>query len=241
MKWFAPEVQTALPDDEVSTVRYLGPSPNPHFADAVDNLHPQAFMVELGEGFGKLDTHFHSVDQFQLFVGGAAKFGPHQVSPRALHYADRLQPYGPLIPAEGGISFLTLRAKSDTSTFYMPIERETLKEYFELVPEASKSRRSMTMELDEIAVERDGTWFSHIEDEDGLRIAICESGPGQVIETLRPGSAGGYLVLLGGDLVDGDLHRSGSFAFVGRGHAVEGLTAARDGARMVYFGFPSRA
>ena len=59
--------------------------------------------------------HFHDTDQFQVFVAGAASFGKHRVEPLTVHYAGGHTPYGPIVTAEEGTHYFTLRKHWDCS------------------------------------------------------------------------------------------------------------------------------
>lgn len=93
---------------------YLG-----HLDDLSDG--PQAFRVEYHPApGGSIKAHFHHVRQFQVFVGGDGRVGKHSASPLTLHYTDADSPYGPIVPADGGITYLTLRPRGVKGSYYMP-------------------------------------------------------------------------------------------------------------------------
>ncbi len=87
---------------------------------------PQAFLVNLPENGGTVPPHFHDVDQFQVIVRGGGRFGKDPVGPIAFHYADAFTPYGPIVGAEDGISFFTLRAACAAGHFAMPGSRHLM-------------------------------------------------------------------------------------------------------------------
>ncbi|HWB50343.1 MAG TPA: hypothetical protein VG651_14630 [Stellaceae bacterium] len=85
---------------------------------AAGALHPVAFLVERGPG-GVTKPHFHQADQFQVFVGGYGKMGPHETGSVAVHYTDAYSAYGPIVAAEAGIAWFTLRNGWDPGAKYM--------------------------------------------------------------------------------------------------------------------------
>ena len=83
---------------------------------------PQAFLVEQSANWS-LPTHFHEEHQFQVFVNGSGALGNRPISPFEVHYASPHTGYGPLVAGKGGVSYLTLRAMSDTGAWYLPESR----------------------------------------------------------------------------------------------------------------------
>jgi hypothetical protein len=94
------------------TVKPGDPIPGP------ETLHPVAFLVERGPG-GVTHPHFHQADQFQVFVGGYGKLGPHDTGCVAVHYTDAYSAYGPIVAAGEGIAWFTLRNRWDPGAKYM--------------------------------------------------------------------------------------------------------------------------
>ena len=87
---------------------------------------PQVFMVEYYEPESTIEPHFHDVDQFQIVLRGAGRFGHEFAEPLSFHYADAYTPYGPIVSTEHGISFLTIRAAAAGAFFPMPASRHLL-------------------------------------------------------------------------------------------------------------------
>ena len=84
---------------------------------------PQAFVVDYLEDGARIDSHFHDVDQFQVFVRGDGKIGRDEVRPITFHYADAYTPYGPIVANQEGIAFFTLRNVSAGGAYMMPAGR----------------------------------------------------------------------------------------------------------------------
>ncbi|HEU0218012.1 MAG TPA: hypothetical protein VFQ90_15235 [Stellaceae bacterium] len=85
---------------------------------AADALHPVAFLVERGPG-GITKPHFHQADQYQVVVSGYGKLGLHDTGTVAVHYTDAYSAYGPIVAAEEGIAWFTLRNCWDPGAKYM--------------------------------------------------------------------------------------------------------------------------
>src|SRR5580692_4578218 len=68
---------------------------------AVRSDHPLAFLVN-GPPRYVIPAHFHDIDQYQIFVGGHATLGKHDVLPGSIHYADAYTPYGPIVAEDDG-------------------------------------------------------------------------------------------------------------------------------------------
>jgi rubredoxin len=64
--------------------------------------------------------HFHEVDQFQIVIGGGGTIGRHPLKPYMVHFARAHTPYGPLVAAPEGMTFLTLRRKFDKGALRLP-------------------------------------------------------------------------------------------------------------------------
>lgn len=85
---------------------------------AEDALHPVAFLVEKRPG-GVTRPHFHRADQYQVVVGGSGKMGLHDTGSVAVHYTDAFSAYGPIVAADDGIAWFTLRPGWDPGAKYM--------------------------------------------------------------------------------------------------------------------------
>ena len=88
---------------------------------------PQVFLVDMPDAGGTIHPHFHDVDQYQVIVRGGGRLGPGTAEPVAFHYADAYTPYGPIIGADDGIAFFTIRAACAGGYFPMPASRHLIK------------------------------------------------------------------------------------------------------------------
>jgi len=93
---------------------------------AADTLYPMAFLVEK-DPHAVVKPHFHQADQYQVIVQGGGRLGTHDVGTVAVHYTDRWSAYGPIVAADEGISWFTLRNAWDSGARYMPTAREQLR------------------------------------------------------------------------------------------------------------------
>jgi hypothetical protein len=92
-----------------------------------DCLYPMAFLVEK-EADAVVRPHFHQADQFQVIVQGSGRLGLHDVASVTVHYTDAYSAYGPIVAADAGVSWFTLRNAWDPGARYMPEQRRQLRE-----------------------------------------------------------------------------------------------------------------
>jgi hypothetical protein len=94
---------------------------------ASDCLYPMAFLVEK-EAAAIVHPHFHQADQYQVVVQGSGRLGRHDIASVAVHYTDAYSAYGPIVAADEGVSWFTLRNAWDPGARYMPEHRRLLRE-----------------------------------------------------------------------------------------------------------------
>ncbi len=87
-----------------------------------DPTTPSAFLVEQSPN-RELPPHFHGYGQFQVVVAGSGRLGSRELTPLCVHYAGQRTPYGPIRAGVAGLSYLTLRPKTEGSAFFMPQSR----------------------------------------------------------------------------------------------------------------------
>jgi hypothetical protein len=232
-----PEVVGAERRDAVP---YLGVGPTAATA-APGELpdEPQAFAVLMGREAEVLRVHYHPVDQFQYFAVGGGKFGGHAVGRGVVHYTDALTPYGPLLPGEDGVGFLTLRTTADSGAFYMPESQPHLSG--ERSTAGPEPHRSLTVDLEEAG--RADAWTDLVADADGLAVRYVDAGPGAPIAVPAVEGAGAYLLVVRGAIdpdADAGGARAASVTFVAPGIQPEPVTAGPDGARLAVLQYPER-
>lgn len=207
---------------------------------------PQAYVVESESEHAKVDTHFHVVEQFQVFLGGDGSFQRHQIQPVSVHYTDRYSTYGPIVAGDDGLTFAVLRETFDPGANYMPGSRDKLT--------GSPGRN---VEIPTAGTERDAVL---LDEDDGLRVEVQElepSAPRQVLDAdLGRGTYG--MILSGEARIDdvnaeeGRAHEAmgphggqvlgpRSCFFVGSGEPPVVLWAGPAGCRLLIMGFPRPA
>ncbi len=232
VKWIGDTGPDPIPSTLLDRVMYVGTPTTARDGSRIpiEVEGPQAHLAIQGADTTPLSTHFHAVEQFQLFVAGSGTVGPHRVGAGVVHYTDRNTVYGPLRPGPDGMTYATLRARHDTGARFMPQARGEL---------AERLRRAGGAPRRNVAVRLEGT-DDLVAARDGLRIAVIEVGPGSAVE-IGMGGGGGYLAVLAGSVVGaGGLSGAGAIAW---GEAGAGLVAEadRDGARLALLQFPEAA
>jgi quercetin dioxygenase-like cupin family protein len=158
---------------------------------------PQAYMLEHEAG-NIIHPHFHTVDQFQLFVAGSGRVGREEVQAVSVHYTDRYSPYGPIVAGYRGLTFVTLRRQKDAGAHYMPASRGKM---------VQRAGRNLThhYEVDDVARMRAGAacdiTILEAVHEDGLALRVLRAGPGAHV-ALEAAVAHGdqYLYVLAGSV-----------------------------------------
>ncbi len=212
-------------------------------ADSV--VYPMAFLVEKEAG-AVVHPHFHQADQYQVVVQGSGRLGLHAIGTVAVHYTDAYSAYGPIVAAEEGVAWFTLRNAWDPGARYMPEHRQQLR-----AARARHQHREATCgplpplsetelaDLAEIAAEPViaptpdglGTWR--------YTVPACGSLAGP-----DPAAGGGqfWLVTAGSVAVAGGaLLPVQSCVFVGPDDAAASLMAGPNGADLLCMQFPRRA
>jgi hypothetical protein len=202
---------------------------------------PFAFLVEMTPD-SVLPTHFHPVDQFQVFVSGSGLLGRHKANGLYIHYADRHTAYGPITAGPRGVAYFTLRAKNDARGMFLnkPGMRELL--------QPSKRRFRMTENIllsipPVLADTQRPVVTSLLEDEvgnDGLGAFVLRAGASAKLRGPDPAGSGGQFCLV----VNGTLHTrdselpSWSLIWVGAAEAAPELCAGPAGVEILVVRFP---
>lgn len=202
---------------------------------------PQAFRLDLN-AHQKLDSHFHIVDQFQVFIAGSGTIGREEVRLVTVHYADHHTGYGPLIASEQGLSYLTLRSKTDAGLVYLstPNVREKLR------PTKRRHRTSGAVALSIEPVLRNRTELTVdtvVEEQagdDGMNVTVFRAGPSTAFTTPEPAEGGGqYLIVLNGSLVyENTTYKPYSLIFVRFDDVAPQLLAGEGGVELMVTQFP---
>jgi hypothetical protein len=212
---------------------------------ASDCLYPMAFLVEKESG-AVVHPHFHQADQFQVIVQGSGRLGVHDVASVAVHYTGAYSAYGPIVAADGGVSWFTLRNAWDPGARYLPEHRRQLRE-----ARARHQHREATCGPLPPLTERElgalrGTGLGAVmaETADGLGTWRYTVPAGGSVIGPEPGSGGGqfWLVSAGSAAVGaGALLPVQSCVFVAPEDAAACLIAGPGGADLICMQFPRRA
>lgn len=204
---------------------------------------PETFLIEMSPQETIL-PHYHEVDQFQIFLAGAGRFGRKGAPPLAVHYVDRYTGYGPIQATALGYSYFVMHAEKDPGAVYRnrPGYRERIKpgrKRHLLVPGIAAStapvlcaRREATLEL----------LFQPEHGDDGLGASMWRLGPGMVVAGTDPAGTGGqfYLVVNGALELNGEIYPAWSPVFVAASERPLRARAGRDGLEALVLQFPRR-
>ncbi|MBI5089129.1 MAG: hypothetical protein HZB15_09810 [Actinobacteria bacterium] len=207
-----------------------------YFVESGEVEGPEGYLVEMPAG-NVVNTHFHRVDQFQVFFGApGATYRRTELGPDTalVHYVDAFTTYGPFRTAHEDMQFYTLRGRTAPFTAYMPEGRAELRP-------SRRRHHEHVVRLDgplpepgqsDTVVLADGT--------DGPYIAVVSGGPNAVMPIgLRGASEGQYVVLLRGAVSDGgrevDVHAA---AWMGPGGRSLELVAGSHGCRVAVLALP---
>ena len=209
---------------------------------AAGTLYPMAFLVEK-EPHAVTRPHFHEADQYQVIVQGGGRLGTHSVGTVAVHYTDAWSAYGPIVAADEGISWFTLRNAWDSGARYMPAAREQLR--------AARVRnfqhREATSPPQPVASVTDlahgGVSCTAViaRTPDGMATWRCRLPPGASVAGPDPSTGGGqfWIVLSGSAATSGAAFLpANSCIFVGPQDGALGVTAGDGGAETLCLQFP---
>lgn len=214
-------------------------------APSSEGLYPMAFLVEKEAGV-VVHPHFHQADQYQVVVQGSGRLGLHDIASVAVHYTDAYSAYGPIVAAQEGVTWFTLRNAWDPGARYMPAHRQRLRE-----ARARFQHREATCgplpplsdrELAALTAPSGGAVIA--ETPDGLGTWRYTVPAGGSITGPDPSSGGGqfWLVSAGTASVGGGaLLPVQSCIFVAPDDAAALLQAGANGADLICMQFPKRA
>lgn len=207
--------------------QYIGIIPEPGSADYGKTVsgsgHPQAYLVMQPPG-SVTPPHFHTTNQFQVFVGGSGQVGKLRSDPVTVQYAGAHTPYGPITAEDQGIHYFTLRQAWDSGAKYLPEQRAQLNtgQQRQVVGTASGA----------------GPLFS---EEDGLHAEIIKLAEGEA--TVLPDAAAGggqyHVVLKGSMQRDGAEFEELSVEWANADEGAVGIQAGPDGLTLLLARFPA--
>lgn len=203
----------------------------------------QAFRIDMSANM-QLDSHFHIVDQFQIFMAGSGTIGRHDAAMVTAHYADHHTGYGPLIAGEQGMSYLTLRSKSDAGLVKLstPNVREQLKPTKRRHRVSSQVVLSIPPVLAHIEAPIIQTVMEEKDGDDGMTVKIVRLGAN--METPAPATentGGYYIIVMNGSIVHDDAsYEPWSLIWVSEEDDAPMVRAGGNGAEVMIAVFPVR-
>lgn len=231
--------------DEVKNPRVQRSMPNGHFTwwthfielpedKRIDT--PTAYLVE-GTPNRVLRTHFHAVDQFQVFYNGSGAIGRHPADPGVVHFARAYTPYGPIFHSDKGLGFITLRAHRDPGAQFLPERREALEQVpgrkpwqITVVPDfdLDPSEHGVAMKaLDGLTGEGLAGWSVRMKPDAKTHAPDPSKGDGQFI-----------LVLKGGITNEGQVRKALTVVWVPASEGPFELVAGPEGLEGLILNFP---
>jgi rubredoxin len=199
---------------------------------AVD--HPVAFLVE-GTKERVIRPHYHEVDQFQVIVKGGGALGRHPLSMYAVHFTRAHTPYGPILFAEEGLGFLTLRAHWDPGAQYIPDKKEVLSQIPNRRPwQATEAPRFQSASAVDLQA------FDHIRDDRGLAAYAITMQPNATTAAPEVSKTNGqYIIVTNGSIVhEGQTKASLTIIFVKPDEPAFTLQAGPEGMEALILNFP---
>jgi hypothetical protein len=233
------EITLPLGGGKATKTLFIGPWEKPR--TPVGGVSPQAYTVK--QAYENIaHPHYHQTEQWQVIVQGAGKLGRDPVAPVALHFTDPYTAYGPIVPEKEGLTYFTLRARSDPGACMLadqgvkeairPSKRRfILKRQDDLrIGTAVAVRARLKTALD-VVVERHA---------DGLAAWMLRLPPGAKAEwPAECGGAGRHLMVAAGSLLYNDKplpYESLAFAYAGEGGP--DTHAGPDGAEVLIMQYP---
>lgn len=195
--------------------------------------HPLAFLVN-GPPAYVIPPHFHEIDQYQIFVGGSAMLGRHEVLPGSIHYADAYTPYGPITATEQGFNYLTLRPKSIIGYHEMPEGGPLLKPV-----NVARGRRGRMMVADIPPTATSETAAQELFAEpDGVAAYRLSALPGATLPQPDVDHGGAYYVVLTGAVTAaGETYPPRACIWIDRDEAAPEMIAGDAGATVAFMSF----
>jgi len=201
----------------------------------------QAFRIDMSANM-QLDGHFHIVDQFQIFVAGSGTIGRHDTAMVTAHYADHHTGYGPLIAGDQGMSYLTLRSKTDAGLVKLstPNVRDQLRPTKRRHRVSSQVILSIPPVLAHIEAPIFQTVMEEKDGDDGMTTKIIRLGAHMQTPAPDTANTGGYyIIVLNGSLVhQAEAYEPWSLLWVGQDEGAPTLEAGAKGAEVMIAVFP---
>lgn len=203
-------------------------------------LSPTVFLVEQAPHVS-LRTHFHRQNQFQLFVRGGGRLGPHDVSALTVHYAGAYTGYGPLVAGSEGLAYFTLRPVWETGSLTLKDHPQEMRRGPKRAVHSAPVRPASKAELGALPAPACQDLIAP--QVDGLAAQLHSLPAGAVLQ-LPAGSAhaGQFHVVIAGTVaVDGRMLHPWESIFSPPGETPPAMTAGAEGAQLACLQFPPKA
>lgn len=201
----------------------------------------QAFRIDMSAHM-ELESHFHIVDQFQIFMAGSGTIGRDSVRMITAHYADHHTGYGPLIAGPQGMSYLTLRSKTDAGLVKLstPNIRDLIKptkRRHRVSSQVTLSIPPVMAHLEEPIVE---TVMEEKEGDEGMTVKVVRLGAGaEIAAPATEGTGGYYIIVMNGSLLhQGETLEPWSLVWVSHTDVPPMLKAGDSGVEVMVSVFP---
>lgn len=206
------------------------------FMEPGGDQDPQVYLVENSPG-ATISSHFHDVDEFQVFVKGDGELGQTAVRPYSVHFARAFTNYGPIESRGGGLGWMTLRPRRDRGAKMIDTHREALLHEKKRRP----WQRTVSFEYPDAGATGGQVASQRVLDgEFGLSVVALTLGPGQSALAGDPMlTSCQYVLVTSGSLMDGDRQR-GELTVVHVGPAEEAfrVMAGPAGLQCLVLNFP---
>lgn len=203
----------------------------------------QAFRIDMSTNM-ILESHFHIVDQFQIFMAGSGTIGRDRADMITAHYADHHTGYGPLVAGEQGMSYLTLRSKTDAGL--IKLSTPNVRELLEPTKRRHRVSSKVVLSIPPVLQHRDEVGIESVMEEragdDGMRVLVYRMGAGMEAQAPETAATGGYYtIVMNGSLVhEGAEYLPWSLVWTSHTDAAPMLRAGEKGLEAMIAVFPTQ-
>lgn len=201
----------------------------------------QAFRVDMNADMA-FDPHLHIVDQFQVFIAGSGKIGPDAADVVTAHYADHHTAYGPLVAGAGGMSYLTLRSKTDAGM--IKVKSPDIRQHLRPTKRRHRTSSQIVLSIPPVMRHRAAVEIETVMEEkpgdEGMTSKVYRFGSGMRARAPETAGTGGYYVIVmnGGLVSNEEVLGPWSLLFVGPDEPAPELVACDEGLEALVTVFP---
>jgi hypothetical protein len=200
-------------------------------------LSPQSYLIKQLPNITN-PLHFHTQNQFQVFIAGSGHFGRHAVKPYVVHYAGAYTGYGPITAGEQGIDYLTLRSSRDLGAQFLPQQIQSLKrgpKHHYTSPSIEEVPQDELDQLEQIHLQ----WI-HQEVQSGLGVSVLKLPKNETyLFPIPQNIAGIFMIVMQGSLIEGDqCLRKNENLYIGRDVKSHSLQTDNQAAQILILHIP---